>query len=203
MLRRIALPSPPRAELVRRARKQELSPDDIEIYPNKRVHNSTDSRGNSVSRAYNALGITQSQRFTLFKYAKAFVYQGYKTRAYDHKAMGELFGVSRDTINSWVERGHLGAPMVHVHQGGRKRYLWLYHQVQPMYIFYCHERNRGTTKTGLRFSAEGLKRLHVETERLEAAFRRAAGLPPKTRTIRDAYREAAGLYGVIWLSVDV
>jgi hypothetical protein len=141
-----------------------------------------------VSRGFNALKISDRQRFTLKAYGKPFNYQGVMTKRYDVPALEKLFFVSSRTIHSWVEKGLLQEPML-VLSYARKR-LWFYHQVQPLYVWYWHIRSRRERMRDL--PEADLKVLKRMQRFSDIRWHKLIGVE-----WHDPYREKAGKYGVI------
>src|SRR5688500_9471456 len=93
------------SELKRKDREQNLSPDDISVYPSRSV--ATTARGKVVSTSFNSFAIPYRLRFSLRAYGKPFEYQGIITKRYDVPALLALFQVSRVTLYTWMETGYL------------------------------------------------------------------------------------------------
>ena len=202
MLRQRALPGKSPRALINRARKEELSPDDLSIYNTKIPANAMTAREETVSRAYNALAIPQKDRYTLFKYGKTFNYHGYRTRSYTYTDLEKMFGVLRPTLYAWKRKGILRPPAVIIKTHLYSQPIWFYHQIQPLYVFYRHERHRSSGRRHIRFSTEGLRELHKRLLIQETVYLKQSGQPSRLETKRDKYLAQCGRYGVIWITVD-
>lgn len=127
-------------EFKRKAREHGLAPEDIAIYPSKTV--AVTGRGNTVSKTFNAIAIPKRLRYSLKAWGQPFTYQGIVTKRYDVPAMLAMFGVGRATIYAWIKAGYLPEAFIRV-SGKTEKVYWLYHQVQPMYVWYHHMKARG------------------------------------------------------------
>lgn len=167
-----------------KARTNNLAPTDIEPYlSNKAVDN-------PVSKYFNAYKLSDRQRFTLKAYGKPFNYQGVMTKRYDMAALLKLFFVNRRTLYDWMEKGYLPEPMFKIVQKPI-RVFWLYHQIQPFYVWYWHLRARGLkTASVTTKDYQLLLRMLISQER---RWYRMLGIE-----YHDPYRRTAGKYGVIY-----
>lgn len=140
-----------------------------------------------VSTGFNALKISDRQRFTLKAYGKPFNYQGVITKRYDLAALSKIFFTSYFTLYQWIKKGYLPEPQITMH---RKR-IWMYHQIQPFYVWYWHQRNKKRTLAGL---TEADYKILVRMQRYaDMRWHRLLGVE-----YPDPYREKAGKFGVIW-----
>lgn len=141
-----------------------------------------------VSAGYNALAISDRQRFTLKKYGKPFNYQGVMTKRYDLAALCRLFVASHMTIYAWMKIGYLPEPQITI---ANKKRMWMYHQVQPFYVWYWHVRNRRATLKGV--TAEEYAILQRMQKYSDMRWHRLLGVE-----YDDPYVKVAGKYGVIY-----
>jgi hypothetical protein len=183
-------------DLKRRAREQNLSPDDISIYPSRSV--ATTERGALVSKTFNSLAIPYRLRFSFKKLGKPFDYQGVMTKIYDVPALLALFQVNRSTLYAWIGNGYLPEPALRL-SGYNERKFWFYHQVQPLFVWYCHMKARGIrypcSKKTYPKEFKVLQRLLRMQER---RWYTRLGLE-----YQDPYRFRCGKFGVIWVPGDV
>jgi hypothetical protein len=180
--------------LKRQARKYDLSPDSLNVYPSKNV--SLTVRVKLVSKSFNSFAIPYRLSFSLKAWDKPFNYQGVFIKRYDLLPVISLLGIERDTLYYWINKGIFPAPIMVLH-GVKDKQYWFYHQVQPMYVWYHHMKARGISRIdtkGVQEDIKALKRLQLSQER--RWFKRL-GIEHI-----DAYTQKAGKFGVIWLTED-
>lgn len=182
-------------KLIGKARRENLSPDNIDIYVYKNANKArTVFGGETVSRAFNALTIPGWVKYALFKYGKPFIYQGIRTRSYNITSLMALYGVVRSTIYVWVEKGLLPKPFMTITSpDGNQQSIWLFHQVRPTYVWQQHLKSRGihTVRTD-RYPTE-IRLLKGQIKFYDRLFHKRMGIE-----YLDPYTKVAGKYGVIW-----
>lgn len=168
-----------------KAREQNLDPAALRIYSSKKAANSP------ISKHFNAYRITDRQRFTLKAYGKPFNYQGVMTKRYDIPALLKLFFVHRDTLYRWMRKGYFPEPAIKLAKPAKV--YWLYHQIQPVYVWYWHLRSRGMSM--LNVTEQDYKLLLRMLLSQEKRWYQRLGIE-----YIDPYRRTAGKYGVIYLT---
>lgn len=171
-------------------------PEELKVYLGRKVART--KRGKSVTKAFKALAIPNWYRYSLRKYGEPFVYHGCLTKRYSRKSLFILFSISHMTLSRWVRDGLMPEPMLRVARpGGGESIYWLYHQVQPVYVWYHHMRSRGIKVIKPTFYPEEMKLLRRQLRKLEALFLQRAG-----HTIVSDYESFAGKYGVLWINEE-
>jgi hypothetical protein len=177
-----------------RARQNNLDPAEINIYPSKRPPKNARK---TISRYFNSFEISDRARFSLRAYGVPFSWQGVVTKSYSTKTMLKLFNINKATLYRWVKEGIMPEAAVKLKVQGKEIYrnTWLYHQVQPVYIWYMH------------MSARGMKRLIVASNQDEVNVLRRLLIAQEKRWLAklgveyiDSHVKKCGKFGVIHLT---
>jgi hypothetical protein len=163
-------------------------PASIEFYPSKNPNTVQRwGKAKAYSAGYKAIALPYRYGFQLRANGKPFLYQGITTKAYTAKTICNLFAIDRVTLFRWVSIGVMPEPMIKVVGSQRnERTIWFYHQVQPVYAWYTHQRSLGVKRVMVD------KVLIANLRRSQVRFEKLLGIEQV-----DEYFVMAGKYGVV------
>lgn len=172
--------------LLGKSRREGLGPNSIEIYGTKAP--------TGFKASLNAIETGKRDVYRLRASGVAMSINGTVTLSYSAHKLCRLFDISLRTFNYWISKSIIDIPEITV-EGKNTHRLWLYHQVQPVFVWYMHLRARGIQNIVPRFHQEELKALaRMKRSYLRIWYKRQ-GIP-----FIDDYEKYGGKYGVFWKS---
>ena len=180
--------------LRRDARKNNRSPDEIEIYSHKRAKT---ARGRTVSKDFNSIAISKRISFSVRMYGKPYIHSGFTTKRYDLPTVLKLLQLSYAQFYKWLAKGIMPQPFLRVSYTRYDKIYFLYHQVCPVVVWYAHMKARGIVNIDPRYCQHELLILKRMLAAHEKRFLVRMGIK-----YEDAYTKAAGRYGVMPIKDD-